>query len=274
LKYTYVVHVCRMHRIVLAFGNDELYFTITFLIVNWISPTSSTDLSSISFTWHMAVLLWFLWIMFSQNFKLFGFSILDFECTWWRLFQKRVVHTKFDIYVLITGKLCEWHISGLLSLSLLHSTWRRHVRIFCIFVPVQRSMFLWEYFGSQTLSKETREGLPYAMQRKYSSFQVDFANNFPLNNTSLLEIHICSTCMSNVSYCFSVWKWRIVFYYYLFDSKLNFSNLLHRFVEYFLCMAYGSPSLVSLDNVWDPKYSHRNIERNYNSTSEIDNSDT
>ena len=32
-------------------------------------------------------------------------------------------------------------------------------------------------------------------------------------------------------------------------------------VEYFLCMAYGSPSLVSLDNVWDPKYSHRNIER-------------
>jgi hypothetical protein len=26
-------------------------------------------------------------------------------------------------------------------------------------------------------------------------------------------------------------------------------------------MAYGSPSLVSLDNVWDPKYSHRNIER-------------
>jgi hypothetical protein len=26
--------------------------------------TSSTDLSSISFTWHMAVLLWFLWIMF------------------------------------------------------------------------------------------------------------------------------------------------------------------------------------------------------------------
>ena len=30
-------------------------------------------------------------------------------------------------------------------------------------------MFLWEYFGSQTLSKETREGLPYAMQRKYST---------------------------------------------------------------------------------------------------------
>jgi hypothetical protein len=26
----------------------------------------------------------------------------DYERTWWRLFQKRVVRTKFDIYVLIT----------------------------------------------------------------------------------------------------------------------------------------------------------------------------
>jgi hypothetical protein len=29
--------------------------------------------------------------------------IFDFERTRWRLFQKRVVHTKFDIYVLIYG---------------------------------------------------------------------------------------------------------------------------------------------------------------------------
>jgi len=25
----------------------------------------------------------------------------DLECTWWRLFQRHVVHTKFDIYVFI-----------------------------------------------------------------------------------------------------------------------------------------------------------------------------
>jgi hypothetical protein len=31
------------------------------------------------------------------NFKLY----FDFERTWWRLFQKRVVCTKFDIYVFI-----------------------------------------------------------------------------------------------------------------------------------------------------------------------------
>ena len=37
----------------------------------------------------------FLWFYCSQNFKLFGFP----KRTWWRLFQKRVVHTNFDIYV-------------------------------------------------------------------------------------------------------------------------------------------------------------------------------
>jgi hypothetical protein len=29
-------------------------------------------------------------------------NILIFSATWWRLFQKRVVRTKFDIHVLIT----------------------------------------------------------------------------------------------------------------------------------------------------------------------------
>ena len=29
---------------------------------------------------------------------------LDFEINWWRLFQKRDVHTKFDIYVFIKFK--------------------------------------------------------------------------------------------------------------------------------------------------------------------------
>jgi hypothetical protein len=30
-----------------------------------------------------------------------GFPIFDFERTWWRLFYKRVVCTKFDIYIFI-----------------------------------------------------------------------------------------------------------------------------------------------------------------------------
>jgi len=36
-----------------------------------------------------------------KRFKLLDFQPFDFERTWWRLFQKRVVHTKFDMYVFI-----------------------------------------------------------------------------------------------------------------------------------------------------------------------------
>ena len=32
----------------------------------------------------------------------FAFQYFDIERTWWKLFQKRVVCTKFDIYVFIT----------------------------------------------------------------------------------------------------------------------------------------------------------------------------
>jgi hypothetical protein len=35
----------------------------------------------------------------SKIFKLFGFPIFLFWTTWWRLFRKRIVCSKFDIYV-------------------------------------------------------------------------------------------------------------------------------------------------------------------------------
>jgi hypothetical protein len=34
-------------------------------------------------------------------YRYFGFKYYGFERTWWRLLQKRVVRTKFDIYVFI-----------------------------------------------------------------------------------------------------------------------------------------------------------------------------
>ena len=40
------------------------------------------------------------WFYCSQTLSLIS-NLFDFECTWWRLFQKRVVRTKFDIYVFI-----------------------------------------------------------------------------------------------------------------------------------------------------------------------------
>jgi hypothetical protein len=52
------------------------------LLSNW----SMTNLIKIK------SLLYFLFINY------LAFQSLDFECTWWRLFQKRVVHTNFDIY--------------------------------------------------------------------------------------------------------------------------------------------------------------------------------
>ena len=41
----------------------------------------------------------FLVSLISKIFKLFDFPIFDYKRTWWRWFQKRIVHTKCDIYV-------------------------------------------------------------------------------------------------------------------------------------------------------------------------------
>ena len=43
-----------------------------------------------------------------------AFQSFDFEHTWWRLFQKRVVRTRFDIYVFIERKiLMELHCTSI-----------------------------------------------------------------------------------------------------------------------------------------------------------------
>jgi len=40
--------------------------------------------------------------MLPNTFKLLGFLSFGIERTWWRLFQKRAVYTKFDICVFIS----------------------------------------------------------------------------------------------------------------------------------------------------------------------------
>ena len=47
----------------------------------------------------LAILFRYIGFIVPRNIKLFGFPILS--VTWWRLFQKRIVRTKFDIYVCI-----------------------------------------------------------------------------------------------------------------------------------------------------------------------------
>ena len=48
-----------------------------------------------------------------KTFNYLAFQSFEFKHTWWRLFQKRVVHTKFDIYVFISDVI-------LTSISTLH----------------------------------------------------------------------------------------------------------------------------------------------------------
>ena len=40
-----------------------------------------------------------------------SFQSLDFECTWWKLSQKRVVRTKFAIYVFLIFLLWKWPLT-------------------------------------------------------------------------------------------------------------------------------------------------------------------
>ena len=62
-----------------------------------------------------------------------AFQSFDFECTWWRLFQKRVVRTKFDIYVFIT---ITWSIPLLVDYYLCIITFK----MYQVFL-----MFKWKY---------------------------------------------------------------------------------------------------------------------------------
>jgi len=54
---------------------------------------------------HRKMILDILFIPFGfiapKTFNYLAFQSFDFGRTWWRLFQKRVVRTKFDIYVFI-----------------------------------------------------------------------------------------------------------------------------------------------------------------------------
>jgi hypothetical protein len=42
-----------------------------------------------------------LWFITPKTLNFLAFQSFDFECTWWRLFEEGVMHTKFDIYSFI-----------------------------------------------------------------------------------------------------------------------------------------------------------------------------
>ena len=61
---------------------------------------------------------------------LLAFQFFDLESTWWRLYQKRIVHTKFDVYVYIIYEYYQWievHAIGLLARYNPHSCFDIHI---------------------------------------------------------------------------------------------------------------------------------------------------
>jgi hypothetical protein len=52
------------------------------------------------------------WFHSSQTLNYLAFQSFDFERTWWRLFQKRVVRSKFNIHVFISLTVTEIKISN------------------------------------------------------------------------------------------------------------------------------------------------------------------
>jgi hypothetical protein len=59
-----------------------------------------------------------------------AFHSFDFECIWWRLFQKCIVRTKFDIYVVIL--LIQFHVVHCQNNWNLHE-WREIKLCYCTF---------------------------------------------------------------------------------------------------------------------------------------------
>jgi hypothetical protein len=59
----------------------------------------------VSLVWYDVCLLHNVFMPFGfiagKYFNYMTFQSFDFEDTWWRIFQKRVMRTKFDIYVFI-----------------------------------------------------------------------------------------------------------------------------------------------------------------------------
>ena len=71
-----------------------IWLTIHPLRLGWVASVIITLKTAVNLIEYMILI----WKEVSWNI---GFQPFDFERTWWRLFQKRVVHTKFDIYVFI-----------------------------------------------------------------------------------------------------------------------------------------------------------------------------
>jgi hypothetical protein len=79
-------------------------------------------------------------MLFGEMTWIFGFLIFWIRNTWWRLFQKRIVHTKFDIYVsMVESIFCGFEVSCAISSCIL--LWLRGPGSFSVIWIISRASF-------------------------------------------------------------------------------------------------------------------------------------
>jgi hypothetical protein len=91
-------HLCDTNISLDLFNSKNLriaYFRQKYIPSYYVKIASEFSSKGILFVCHMQLLL-------PKLFNYLAFQSFNFERTWWKLFQKDVVRTKFDIYVFIT----------------------------------------------------------------------------------------------------------------------------------------------------------------------------
>ena len=101
--FSFICMFCRSLFVLLSFFTWPLcclFFDLRILITSLVSSCSSSPLLGIGY-WFWRSCLGLLLCLLPKLLNYLAFQPPDLERTWWRLFQKRVVRTKFDIYVFI-----------------------------------------------------------------------------------------------------------------------------------------------------------------------------
>ena len=95
--------------------NSEFKYFVIYVISLWLSCLSwmifsviyvifiKTHSSIGGISWFLAILIRTFVFFAPKTLNYLIFKSFNFERTWWRWLQKRVMRTKFDIYVFITG---------------------------------------------------------------------------------------------------------------------------------------------------------------------------
>ena len=102
--YYYILY-CQYASIWLRYGlhshDMSLYFHLGTVELNRLQWPGNSKVKTGNENTHMVLTIYYIWSLCSSTLNYLAFQYFNFERTWWRLFHKRVVCIKFDIYVFI-----------------------------------------------------------------------------------------------------------------------------------------------------------------------------